>query len=70
MNHHEDPREIKTTLIVLFGVFLLAAVGIVNTLDKRSEQNQVSLYCEMVAEYKASNGQHGWPSYKEGVKCP
>lgn len=69
MNHYEDPREIKTTLIVLFGVFLLAAVGIVNTLDKRPEQNQSSLYCEMVEEFKASNGQHGWPAYKGEKMC-
>lgn len=69
MSNHEDPREVKTTLIVLFGVFLLAAFGIVNTLDKRSEQNQASLYCEMVAEYKASNGKHGWPAYKGEMQC-
>ena len=69
MNHHEDPREIKTTLIVLFGVFLLAAVGIVNTLDKRSEQNQSDLYCEMVEEFKTSNGERGWPAYKGERQC-
>ena len=65
MNRHEAP----TVLIVLFGVFLLAAVGIVNTLDKRAEENQASLYCEMVAEYKASNGKHGWPAYKGEMQC-
>lgn len=56
-------------LIILFGVFLLAAVVIVSTLDKRSEQNQASLYCEMVAEYKASNGEYGWPAYKGEMQC-
>lgn len=69
MNHHEDPREVKTTLIVLIAAFLLAAVGIVNTLDKRSEANERDLYCEMVAEYKASNGKHGWPAYKGEMQC-
>jgi len=59
----------ETILIVLIAVFLLGAVGIVNTLDKRSEQNQVSLYCDMVAEYKASNGKHGWPAYKGEMQC-
>ena len=62
MNHHK-------VLIVLIGVFLLAAVGIVNTLDKRSEQNQASLYCEMVEEFKASNGERGWPAYKGEMQC-
>lgn len=56
-------------LIILFGVFLLSAVVIVSTLDKRSEQNQASLYCEMVAEYKASNGEYGWPAYKGEMQC-
>jgi len=69
MSNHEDPREVKTTLIVLFGVFLLAAVGIVNTLDKRSEQNQASLYCDMVQQFKDTNGQHGWPAYKGEKQC-
>ena len=62
MNHHK-------VLIILLVVLLLAMVSIVNTLDKRSEQNQASLYCEMVAEYKASNGQHGWPAYKGEMQC-
>ena len=62
MNNH-------TTPIVLFGVFLLAGIGIVNTLDKRSEQNQSDLYCEMVEEFKASDGKHGWPAYKGEMQC-
>lgn len=62
MNHHR-------ALIFLYGVFLLAAVSIVNTLDKRSEQNQAALYCEMVEEFKASNGEYGWPAYKGEKLC-
>ena len=62
MTHHK-------VLIILFGVFLLAAVGIVNTLDKRSEANELDLYCDMVQQFKDTNGQHGWPAYKGEMQC-
>ena len=47
---------------------LFSAVLVVNSLDKRSEANERDLYCEMVAEYKASNGEYGWPAYKGECK--
>ena len=62
MNHHK-------VLIVLFGVLLLAMVSIVNTLDKNSEAIERDLYCEMVEEFKASNGERGWPAYKGEAQC-
>lgn len=58
-----------SALIILFGVFLLAAVGIVNTLDKRSEANERDLYCDMVQQFKDTNGQYGWPAYKGEKQC-
>lgn len=61
MNHHR-------VLIILFGAFLLAAVLVANTLDKRSEANERDLYCDMVQQFKDTNGQYGWPAYKGECK--
>lgn len=58
------------TTSVLIGMVLLLAVALVSTLDRASENNSHNLYCEMTALYTESNGQHGWPAYKEGVQCP
>lgn len=58
------------TTAALIGMALLLAVAVVSTPDRASENNNHDLYCEMTALYNESNGQHGWPSYKEGVKCP
>ena len=58
------------TTAVLTGMALLFAFGLAGTLDIESEIRSQDLYCEMTALYEASNGQHGWPAYKEGVKCP
>lgn len=60
----------SNTTVVLFGMALLLAVAVVSNLDRASENNNRDLYCEMTALYTESNGQHGWPAYKEGVKCP
>ena len=60
----------SNTTAVLIGMALLLAVAVVSNLDRASENNNQDLYCEMTALYAESNGQHGWPSYKEGVKCP
>lgn len=58
------------TTSVLIGIVLLLAVAVVSTLDRESENNSHNLYCEMTALYTETNGQHGWPAYKEGVQCP
>lgn len=58
------------TTAVLIGMALLLAVAIVSTLDRASANNNHDLYCEMVSLYTDSQGQHGWPAYKEGVTCP
>lgn len=58
------------TTAVLIGMALLLAVALVSTLDRASASNSHDLYCEMTALYTESNGQHGWPAYREGVTCP
>lgn len=45
----------------------IVAVGmvIVSTIDYQDEVKQQSHYCEMVELYKSSNGENGWPDYKD-----
>lgn len=59
----------NTNLIAyLIAIMLLSAVLVVNTLDKRSEANERDLYCDMVQQFKDTNGQYGWPAYKGECK--
>lgn len=38
---------------------------IVSTMDYQDEVKQQSYYCEMVELYKSSDGENGWPDYKD-----
>lgn len=49
---------------------IILAFALAGTIDLESEIKSHNLYCEMTALYTESNGQHGWPAYKEGVQCP
>jgi len=49
---------------------IMLAFALAGTMDLESEIKSHNLYCEMTALYTESNGQHGWPAYKEGVQCP
>lgn len=55
-------------LFSLIAIVLLSAVLVVNSLDKRSEANERDLYCDMVQQFKDTNGQYGWPAYKGECK--
>lgn len=52
---------------------LLAALALILSIacfmDVEEQNNQASLYCEMTQIYKETNGQYGWPEYKENAKC-
>lgn len=51
-------------------VALIAILLISGKMDRADEQNDQSLYCEMVETFTSTGGQYGWPAYKEGVQCP
>lgn len=55
-------------LFSLIAIMLFSAVLVVNTMDKRSEANERDLYCDMVQQFKDTNGQYGWPAYKGECK--
>ena len=54
--------------VCLIAIMLFSAVLIVNSLDKRSEANERDPYCDMVQQFKDTNGQYGWPAYKGECK--
>lgn len=52
------------TICVLIAVAMLA-IAIIPALGEHADAKmQERFYCEMVHQYKDSNGEHGWPDYK------
>jgi len=47
---------------LLAGLYLTAP----NTIE---EQAQIDRYCEMVDAWQTSDGEYGWPPYRENVDC-
>jgi len=37
--------------------------------DTIEEQAQLNRYCDMVDAWQDSNGEYGWPPYRENVDC-
>lgn len=54
--------EVKLSLLVL-GV-LLIVLGIAGDDDLAMAETQAGNYCHMVALYKRTNGENGWPDYQ------
>lgn len=50
--------------LVAFVLFMLVVMP-----DGDDAEQQQSLYCEMTKTFKETNGEYGWPEYKENVKC-
>lgn len=53
-------KFIVSCLAVLIG---LGVLGLAGSMDVEDAAQQVSQYCENVKDWKASNGQRGWPDY-------
>ena len=49
---------------VLLIATLLGSILLASTCDSDIEQDTEQNYCEMVALYEQSNGDLGWPDYK------
>tara|TARA_R110000822_G_scaffold144974_2_gene283763 strand:+ start:290 stop:472 length:183 start_codon:yes stop_codon:yes gene_type:complete len=49
---------------ILIGLFLIAAILLVSISDSEIEQDADQNYCEMVTLFQQSNGDLGWPDYK------
>ena len=60
--------NIKRYQVILIGLGLIVAMGLVGHMDAEEEQRQQDEYCAMVKLWKQSKGQAGWPAYNgEGV---
>lgn len=61
--------QIKRYQVILAGLGLLIAMGIVGQSDFEEAERQQAEYCEMVKLWKQTNGQKGWPAYNGERMC-
>lgn len=61
--------QIKRYQVILAGLGLLIAMGIVGQSDFEEAERQEAEYCEMVKLWKQTNGQAGWPAYNGEKMC-
>ena len=61
--------QIKRYQVILAGLGLLIAMGIVGHSDFEEAERQEAEYCEMVKLWKQTNGQAGWPAYNGEKMC-
>lgn len=62
--------QIKRYQVILAGLGLLIAMGIVGQSDFEEAERQEAEYCEMVKLWKQTNGKAGWPAFRAGeVSC-
>lgn len=56
----------KTTLTeIVMILMVLIFLGVSSTFDKEDEKLELRNYCEMVDLFKSSDGENGWPDYKQ-----
>lgn len=61
--------NLKRYQVILIGLGLIVAMGIVGQSDMEDEQRQAEQYCEMVKLWKETKGQQGWPAYDGEGMC-
>ena len=61
--------QIKRYQVILAGLGLLIAMGIVGQSDLEEADRQQDEYCEMVKLWKQTKGQAGWPAYNGEKMC-
>lgn len=54
--------------ILLITASLISSILLVSASDSQLEQDSEQNYCEMVGLYQQSNGDLGWPDYKNNYK--
>ena len=59
---HNEGATMKQSALFLGGM-LLAIITLGYAVDDRNEQREE--YCEMVALYKETRGELGWPDYRD-----
>jgi len=61
--------QIKRYQVIIAGLGLLIAMGIVGQSDFEEAERQEAEYCEMVKLWKQTKGQAGWPAYNGEKMC-
>ena len=61
--------QIKRYQVIIAGLGLLIAMGIVGQSDLEEAERQQAEYCEMVKLWKQTKGQAGWPAYNGEKMC-
>lgn len=61
--------QIKRYQVILAGLGLLIAMGIVGQSDFEEAERRQAEYCEMVKLWKQTKGQAGWPAYNGEKMC-
>ena len=61
--------QIKRYQVILAGLGLLIAMGIVGQSDFEEAERQQAEYCEMVKLWKQTKGQAGWPAFNGEKMC-
>lgn len=61
--------QLKRYQVILAGLGLLIAMGIVGQSDLEEAERQQAEYCEMVKLWKQTKGQAGWPAYNGEKMC-
>jgi hypothetical protein len=61
--------QLKRYQVILAGLGLLIAMGIVGQSDFEEAERQEAEYCEMVKLWKQTKGQAGWPAYNGEKMC-
>lgn len=61
--------QIKRYQVILAGLGLLIAMGIVGQSDFEEAERQEAEYCEMVKLWKQTKGQAGWPAFNGEKMC-
>jgi hypothetical protein len=55
--------------MVLLLAAMLTAMSWVGFQEAEMARDDRDMYCEMVQLWKDSNGQNGWPAYRDEVVC-
>lgn len=56
-------------VLILVSTVIVAGWMIASTMDMAMAEGDDRFYCDMVAKYDASGGEHGWPAYKGYDQC-
>ena len=61
--------NLKRYQVILAVIGLIVAAGFVGPSDIEEEQRQQAEYCDMVKQWKETNGKAGWPAYNGAGIC-